>query len=163
MTAPPRTVEIGKLHPSMQRPARELLNRIEQRGLPFMVWETFRTVERQAWLYACGRTIQNPDVPAGTGPHGLGTYKTNAQGKDGPHTHGLALDCVIDVRMLPPALRGVVTGGWDIGPEAMRLWRQYGELAESVDLEWGGTWRFRDLPHVQRKRWHEIAGVNVKP
>lgn len=62
---------------------------------------------------------------------------TNARGGQSMHNYGLAVDVAF-----------VVNGkiSWD-----EKLYKNIGRWADAVGLEWGGNWRFVDLPHVQLK------------
>lgn len=62
---------------------------------------------------------------------------TNARGGQSMHNYGLAVDFAF-----------VVNGkiSWD-----EKLYKNIGRWADAVGLEWGGRWKFVDLPHVQLK------------
>lgn len=62
---------------------------------------------------------------------------TNARGGQSMHNYGLAVDFAF-----------VVSGkiSWD-----EKLYKNIGRWAAAVGLEWGGNWKFTDLPHVQLK------------
>jgi peptidoglycan L-alanyl-D-glutamate endopeptidase CwlK len=62
---------------------------------------------------------------------------TNARGGQSMHNYGLAVDFAVMVN-------GKIS--WD-----EKLYKPIGKYADTVGLEWGGNWRFRDLPHVQLK------------
>jgi LAS superfamily LD-carboxypeptidase LdcB len=62
---------------------------------------------------------------------------TNAKGGQSMHNYGLAVDFAF------------VVGGkvsWD-----EKFYKNIGRWADAVGLEWGGRWKFVDLPHVQLK------------
>ena len=97
-------------------------------GHPIKLVEGRRSRERQAWLYAQGRTRPGPIVTRakpGTGRH--------EPGEDGL---GRAFDCAF------------------AGPEPFseaHPWELYGAACEAEGLEWGGRWRHPDRPHAQLK------------
>lgn len=62
---------------------------------------------------------------------------TNAKGGQSMHNYGLAVDFAVIVN-------GKIS--WD-----EQLYRPIGKYADAVGLEWGGRWKFVDLPHVQLK------------
>ena len=37
----------------------------------------------------------------------------------------------------------------DTDGDKIEDWQEFGKIAETCRLEWGGTWRKKDLPHVQ--------------
>lgn len=67
---------IADLHPSMRIPVGNLLGEIMKAGLPFMLFEGYRSPERQEELYK-----QEPSV-------------TNARAWESAHQFGLAIDIV---------------------------------------------------------------------
>lgn len=91
-------------------------------GYELRVSQGLRTWGEQDKLYAQGRTRPGKKV-------------TNARGGQSYHNYGLAFDLVF-----------VVNGkiSWD-----EKLYRNIGRWAKEVGLDWGGNWRFRDLPHCQ--------------
>jgi peptidoglycan LD-endopeptidase CwlK len=102
----------------------------EQHNVEMVLIEGYRSPERQAALAALGPTVTH----AGAGR----SY----------HQHGLAADCafLFDGR--------VVISEQDA--RAARAYEQYGEVARSLGLVWGGGWRsLKDLGHVELRR----AGV----
>lgn len=101
-------------------------------GSPIFATEGMRTKERQAYLYALGRTI--------TGLYADGRrikIVTHAEPGESMHETGRAIDFAFERPK-----------GQDIwkGP-----WFKIGELAEELGLEWGGRWvgRKQDMPHLQ--------------
>lgn len=96
-----------------------------------MVTETLRTKEEQDELYAQGRTKP-------------GKIVTNAKGGDSFHNYGLAFDiALID--------RGKLNWntGADINDNDITDFFEIGEIGEKLGLEWGGRWKFKDMPHFQ--------------
>ena len=104
----------------------------------FVVFEGYRSVDRQAWLYAQGRTR-------------AGNVVTNSQ-VPGWHGFGLAVDVVW--RDTDGKLR------WD-GEKA--LWEILGHCARVNGLEWGGDWQgnLGDYGHLQIPKT-EIASWRAK-
>lgn len=123
-----RTRLIG-VHPALVEAITDVLNEMEQWGHPMFIVEGVRTVERQAELYAQGRTTSGPIVT-----HADGVVKRS---KHQPKADGLghAVDCAF--------LAG--------NPFAeTHPWEQYGKAVEQRGLEWGGRWiSIMDKPHAQ--------------
>ena len=93
-------------------------------GVDVIITSTFRDAESQNALYAQGRTTPGKKV-------------TNAAGGDSLHNWRVAFDFV-------PVANGKAI--WDDA----KLWERCGAIAESVGLEWGGSWpKFPDTPHCQ--------------
>lgn len=89
----------------------------------FVVLETFRTKERQKWLYAQGRKRQGKIV----------TNLTHSR-----HQDRLACDCA-------PMFRGDIA--WD-APK--NVWDYYGHCVRAHGLRWGGDWKsIHDSPHME--------------
>ena len=90
-------------------------------GYPVFLVETWRSCERQDWLHAQGRSRPGPIV-------------TNARCNESAHQSGRAADL---------AFRGEQP--FDLA----HPWHRIGELAEALDLIWGGSWG--DLGHVEMR------------
>lgn len=93
-----------------------------------MLFEGFRTVARQQWLYASGRTRPGPIV----------TYKNGTTNKSN-HQSRLAADII-----------GVTSNGQPTWDCPAGFWQYLGHLARRNGLNWGGDWHgFVDQPHVE--------------
>lgn len=95
----------------------------EQYGYDMAILEGYRSPERQNLLAASGSGV------------------TNARAFQSYHQYGLAADCafVRDGRLLISE-----KDAW-----AMRGYRLYGEVAESLGLRWGGRWTLMDFGHTE--------------
>jgi hypothetical protein len=97
----------------------------------YAMYEGYRSLERQEWLYEEGRTrpghrVTNMRVPS---------Y----------HGFGLAAD-IVPVVLVDGIPRGF---SWDFPDDVWALW---GHCARAHGLVWGGDWNsLKDLPHVQPK------------
>jgi len=112
--------ELGLLEPGFRQRVEAFLAELMRRRIYVVVIETLRSPERQAYLFATGKT-RTPDRSR--------------------HLYGLAIDIV------PCAeYNGKVTKvAWD-SPR----WREIGELGEQHGLVWGGRWTtFPDLVHFE--------------
>jgi peptidoglycan L-alanyl-D-glutamate endopeptidase CwlK len=98
----------------------------ERHGYDMAILEGYRSAARQDALAALG-----PGV-------------TNARAYQSWHQYGLAADCgfVRDGRL-------VIS---EKDPWALRGYRLYGQVAESVGLTWGGRWKTMDLGHTELRR-----------
>lgn len=119
-----RCDDIDQLHPYVAELARKLVAEAKKQGLNAKVIDTYRSPERQDWLYAQGRTRP-------------GNIVTNASGKDltSYHNWRLAFDVIQNVP----------------GKEYDSAFlNKLGKIGESLGLEWGGGWSgFSDAPHFQ--------------
>jgi peptidoglycan L-alanyl-D-glutamate endopeptidase CwlK len=95
----------------------------EQHGYEMAILEGYRSPERQTMLA------------------GMGSNVTNAAAFQSWHQYGLAADCAFlrDGKLLIS----------EKDPWAMRGYRLYGEVAESVGLTWGGRWKMMDFGHTE--------------
>lgn len=121
----------------------DMLAACRARGADYYAISGYRSPQEQMQLYFQGRT--NKDGP----------IVTNARAFESAHNFGLAVDFVrdghLDRRGLQP----------DYRPESYVI---LGEEAARVGLEWGGRWRFVDLPHVQWPGWVRTAELaRLKP
>lgn len=76
--------------------------------------------------------------------HPLGCRVTNAPGGHSYHNYGLAFDvCVID--------RGTLNWveGVDVNDNDITDYEELGAIGERLGLQWGGRWKFADMPHFQ--------------
>jgi peptidoglycan L-alanyl-D-glutamate endopeptidase CwlK len=95
----------------------------EQHGYDMAILEGYRSPERQNSLAAAGSNV------------------TNAKAFQSYHQFGLAADCAF--------LRDGKLVISEKDPWAMRGYRLYGEVAESVGLTWGGRWTMMDFGHTE--------------
>jgi hypothetical protein len=118
-----RDTDLFKLHPTVREAVAETLQTLEADGAPFRLFEGFRPPERQAWLYAQGRTRP-------------GGVVTKAQAWQSYHQYGLAVDLVL-----------FRDNGWSwssSGADAS-LWKRMHEVAHAHGLR---PLSF-ELPHVE--------------
>ncbi|MEV4781340.1 M15 family metallopeptidase [Burkholderia sp. LMU1-1-1.1] len=95
----------------------------ERHGYDMAILEGYRSPERQNSLAAAGSNV------------------TNAKAFQSYHQFGLAADCAF--------LRDGKLVISEKDPWAMRGYRLYGEVAESVGLTWGGRWTMMDFGHTE--------------
>lgn len=118
------------LHPDLARKVTALLTEMELIGKPVRVTEGYRSLARQAWLYAQGRTRPGPKV--------TWTMKS-------VHRLGMAVDVV-------PIIAGKVT--FD-GHAADAVLEEWAKRAEARGLTAGAHWSTADNPHVQLITIHQ--------
>jgi hypothetical protein len=121
------TKNIATLKPEAQGPMSKFMARAKAwakaNGLDVFVGEGYRSPERQAELYAQGRTKPGPIV-------------TQAKPGQSRHQSGRAIDVVITRDGKPVDER--------------RLWSQLGKIGQAMGLEWGGSWKsIYDPEHFQ--------------
>ena len=123
--------EISSLYPPFGRLVTAFLGRwnhdhpTEQAG----VFEALRSFERQAELYAQGRTIPGNKV-------------TNAPEGFSWHNYGLAVDIVFDADPRKPGMQWT----WD----GNMPWKKLSAMGESFGLESAAKWlSFPEYPHFQ--------------
>lgn len=130
-----RDGDITRLHPAIRDKVQKIRDQLNKEKIPFEVFEAFRTPERQASLFAKGRTAPGNKV-TWVGPwHSI-------------HQYGLAVDFV-----LKPG------GNWswdDQGAEAAH-WLRMHELAKAEGMTplFNKAGRLIEKPHVQ------LAGVRA--
>lgn len=114
---------LDQLHPTFRQSLTQLLDKAAADGLPFKVFEAFRTPERQRWLYEQGRVRP-------------GSVVTKAQPWGSFHQYGLAADLVL-----------FINGQWTWSDQGSlgSYWRRLPQLASEVGLrtlDW-------EAPHVE--------------
>lgn len=117
-------------------------------GHPVVLWEGLRELERQAQLYAKGRT--KPGIPCRHDgirlpigmcmEHELGLRVTNAE--PGESDHNPPDDGAKYSNAADYAFAGKDPWGED------HPWDLFGQVAEDAGLKWGGRWPSKDLGHV---------------
>lgn len=116
--------DINELHPKVRELAIKLLQECKKQGLNIKIGETYRTKERQDYLYAQGRTRSGIIV----------TY-VRGSSMSSYHQWRLAFDIFNNVR----------GAEYDIN-----ILKKAGKIGEKLGLEWGGSWSgFMDTPHFQ--------------
>jgi len=123
---------IATLRKDAQGKAREWLLKCLEAGINVKIICGNRTYQEQDALYAQGRSTPGPRV-------------TNAPAGYSWHNFGVAWDFVVfDANGEPQ---------WE-----SPLMERCGKIAESFDLDWGGSWTtFQDTPHIQLKTGHTLA------
>lgn len=112
------------LHPEFQRRLLLAFRLMRERhGYDMALLEGYRSPERQDRLAALGNGV------------------TNARAFQSYHQFGLAADCAF--------LRDGKLVISERDPWAMRGYRLYGEVAESLGLTWGGRWKLMDFGHAE--------------
>ena len=126
--------DIEHLHPALKPLCREFIEKCAEAGVRVLITCTYRSPAEQAALYAQGRT--KPGKIVTKAKPGQSRHNAELAGKPASR----AFDFVpLDERGKPI---------WDAGNKA---WAVAGKVALDLGLDWGGTWRFKDMPHCQLK------------
>jgi len=123
----------GLLHPDFhQRLLMAFKIMKEKHGYEMALLEGYRSPDRQNLLASIGSQV------------------TNARAFQSWHQYGLAADCAFwrDGKLIIS----------EKDPWAMRGYRLYGEVAESLGLTWGGRWTMMDFGHTELR----VKGVMRK-
>ena len=116
--------DLNELHPKVKELALKFLEECKKAGLNILITETYRSVERQDYLYAQGRTRAGNIVTHSVG-NTLSSY----------HQWRLAFD---------------IANNSKSDPYNMTVLTKAGAIGEKLGLEWGGSWaNFKDYPHFQ--------------
>ncbi|WP_439546544.1 M15 family metallopeptidase [Sandarakinorhabdus sp.] len=120
-----RDVDMAKLHPIVRDSVAQLLRVLNDKAMPFRVFEAYRAPERQRHLHAQGRSRP-------------GMIITRARAWESYHQYGLAADIVLFVEG---------KWSWDTSGARAAMWKELQVAAASLGLE---TLSF-ERPHVQLK------------
>ena len=112
--------DISELTPNAQKACRLFLKKCEESGLKVRITETYRSQERQNYLYAQGRT-RSGDVVTWT--------------KNSRHTSRRAWDICKDIK------------GQEYSDS--QFFKACGQIAKELNITWGGTWEQADTPHFE--------------
>ena len=132
--------KLSGLLPEMRVVAILHLARIEARGLTAIVTSGWRSPQEQVALYEQGRKLD-----------ALGIWQvddhahvvTNALPARAPHCRGAAYDlCPIVAEKC----------AWD----RLDLFQAIADCARGLPLVWGGSWKFKDLPHFEMPNWRDL-------
>lgn len=118
--------DIKELTPPCREMVGRFLEECAKRGIPSWVFEARRTPERQAELYAQGRTT----------PGRVVTWTMKSR-----HIDGEAVDIIFKNKK-----------GWTWDEPWKGAWTELGELGEACGLTWGGRWKSPDRPHFELPR-----------
>ncbi len=147
LTARDALLDHPRVKPEARSQFRKLVRAVRAAGLPLLVWETWRSPERQRLLYAQGRSDDalrragfDPEERKQARLAGFTADKPRVTRRlvPGPHSDGRAMDCCWLKDGRP---------SWNAPEE---WWQRYGAEARALRLVWGGDWKMRDCPHVQR-------------
>lgn len=104
---------------------------------------TLRTFGEQDALYAQGRTKSGAKV-------------TNAKGGQSYHNYGLAIDIVLLIGS---------AASWDtksdFDGDGKSDWQEVVAIFKRHGWEWGGDWKFTDMPHFQKTLGKSIADLQT--
>ena len=139
--------DTSKLHPEFIPIYNMVWGEIMRHDLPLEVFETLRTPERQTYLFEQKRS--------------------KLKGKQGAHTHGMAVDFILDMKRL----KGAQVNPWDTGvsdqgkivnPDVLAVWLFFGRVLHTQfpKIRWGGDWRKGkkvalgwDPYHIELENW----------
>lgn len=127
-----RDRDMRRLHPVVRQAVESTVAALNSSGIPFRVFEGFRTPERQRWLFAQGRTRP-------------GSIVTKAKPWQSMHQYGLAVDLV---------LFDNGQWSWDDSGSRKNWWTEMHEVARQHDLV---PLSF-EMPHVELKNatWQSL-------
>lgn len=146
---PEHQADLAALQQPFRAMAYKLKMRIDEEGLPLRVYETFRSPMRQARLFIKGRrydtalkkwvVVNDAAVVTAAGPF------------QSAHEYGQAADFVLNY----PGKE------WQY-EKFEHVWEEFGALAKSLGLVWGGDFKRRDMPHVEYFPWRKLRPANWK-
>jgi len=118
---------LQELHPSIRQSAIDAYTeacKITPVGVHPFITETFRSFERSNELYAQGRTKP-------------GKIVSNAKAGQSYHNYGCAIDYCLQIN---GKVSWVVDANWI---KVANVFKKHG-------FKWGGDWKFKDYPHVEK-------------
>ena len=128
---------IQSLHPAIRMLAADFIKEANENstGTLIRVAQGYRTYAEQNALFAQGRTTS-------------GSIVTKAKGGESNHNFGLAFDIV-----------GVTNGKMDYNLN----WKSLSTLGKSKGFEWGGDWKFKDMPHFENMFGNSLKELRALP
>lgn len=139
---------IKQLHPKLVEEAteiyKEILESLKGRAICRFAY-TLRTFAEQDALY-----LKKPKV-------------TNAKGGQSYHNYGLAIDIVLLVDK--DGNGSFESASWqtnvDFDKDGVNDWMEVVKIFKSYGWEWGGDWKFTDLPHFQKTLGYSIKQLQA--
>lgn len=147
---------IQLMHPDLRAEANEIYDQIFKalsgRAICRFAY-TLRTYAEQDTLYAIGRTV-NPKAGK----------VTNARGGQSYHNFGMAFDIVL---LKDTNGDGTFeTASWetnvDFDGDGKADWKEIVTIAKQHGWEWGGDWKFTDMPHFQKTFGFSVVQLDTK-
>jgi peptidoglycan LD-endopeptidase CwlK len=108
-----RNNDLNLLHPVIREAVKHVINVLNNEGIPFEVFEAFRSPERQKYLYSQGRLA----------PGNIVTY---AQAWRSYHQYGLAVDLVLKINN---------QWSWDDKGEKKVWWKRMHQVGQEHGLQ----------------------------
>ncbi len=123
---------IELLHPAIIQDVKDSLFILSERNIKIRIVQGFRSFADQDKIYAQGRTL-------------TGAIVSNAKGGESYHNYGLAIDfCIVHED-------GSIS--WDMNEQDanhIAIWKQVTDLFGMKGFAWGGVWKFKDNPHLEK-------------
>ena len=146
----PTIERISRLHPSIRNEVSKIINECDKAltgRAKVRITQGLRTFEEQQKLYN-----QRPKV-------------TNAKAGQSYHNYGLAVDIVL---LYDSDGNGTFdSASWDVfkdwDKDGLRDWMEVVEVFKKYGWEWGGDWRFKDMPHFQKtfgRSWSDLLRLH---
>lgn len=124
---------ISALHPIVRAEILHLIKKCYKNNVKVRVVQGYRTFAEQDELYAQGRTKPGPIV-------------TKAKGGLSNHNYALAIDFCL--------LHSDGSISWsqieDADHDGKKDWMEVVDIFKSFGYDWGGEWRFKDTPHLEK-------------
>ena len=123
---------ISELTPNAQKACNLFLDKCREAGLNVLITETYRSQERQDYLYSLGRTVKGNKV----------TWTKNSR-----HTSRRAWDICKNVK------------GQEYSDNS--FFKKCGEIAAQLGIVWGGNWSTPDTPHFEINEGWSYEGDEI--
>ena len=104
------------------------------------------------------RTFQEQDELFKQGRSKPGKIVTNAKGGQSYHNYGLAIDFCLIINGKEASWDSIT----DFDGDRIADWMEIVRIFKAHGWEWGGDWRFKDLPHVQKTFGYTIKQLQFK-
>ena len=129
----PSVKKIMTLHPKIRFEVLHIFKECYKQNLKIRIVQGYRTFAEQDELYAQGRTKPGPVV-------------TKSRGGMSNHCYGLSIDFCL--------LKSDGSISWslteDLNDDGNKDWMQVVNIFKEFNYSWGGDWKFKDNPHIEK-------------
>lgn len=138
--------DLNELHPLVKQQAELFLKKCEEAGLKIKITETYRSQERQNYLYCQGRTVAQATAK------GISSTFAKQYCNPGASQVTWTLNSNHTSRKAFDICQNVASDLYNTS-----VLKKAGQIAKTLGLDWGGDWTSSpDMPHIENQKLKPI-------